>query len=86
MLYWISVDIPAIQSGPMIGGAPVDLVTTDIVKPQHLTLDHVDRVLYWTDGEKGTVEAIRLIDQHRWTVFSDISSFPYGLAVYQVIF
>ena len=83
LLYWISDG--AIQSGSMSGSSlPQNLVTTDLQQPQHLVMDPVDRVLYWTDGDKGTIEAFSVTTGTRQILYSNSASFPYGLTVYEV--
>ena len=84
-MYWISND--AIQSGSMTGSTlPQNLVTADLQQPQHIVIDPVDRILYWTDGSKGTVEAFGLSTNTRQTLYSNSNSFPFGVTVYQVSF
>ena len=83
LLYWISEG--AIQSGSMSGNTlPQNLITANLQQPQHLVMDPVDRVLYWTDGDNGTVEAFSLVSSTRQILYSSSNSFPYGITVYQV--
>ncbi|CAH8492019.1 unnamed protein product [Dicrocoelium dendriticum] len=59
------------------------LVQSNLSSPTSLALDFIRNELFWTDGERGSVEAYHLRTRHRRTVLQSDSLHPVGIAVFE---
>ncbi|CAI2737853.1 unnamed protein product, partial [Dicrocoelium dendriticum] len=59
------------------------LVQSNLSSPTSLALDFIRNELFWTDGERGSVEAYHLRTRHRRTVLQSDSLHPVDIAVFE---
>uniref|UniRef100_A0A3Q0SFY4 Nidogen 1 n=1 Tax=Amphilophus citrinellus TaxID=61819 RepID=A0A3Q0SFY4_AMPCI len=72
MVYWTDITGPAISKANLSGGdiIPVYLCScSELQSPEGIAIDHVARLLFWTDSMRDTIEVSKLDGSHRSVLF-----------------
>uniref|UniRef100_A0A7N8YJ83 Nidogen 1b n=1 Tax=Mastacembelus armatus TaxID=205130 RepID=A0A7N8YJ83_9TELE len=69
-VYWTDITGPAISKASLREGDIVPVVTTGTLQsPEGIAIDHVARLLFWTDSMRDTVEVSKLDGSQRRVLF-----------------
>ncbi|XP_045484331.1 low-density lipoprotein receptor-related protein 1B [Pieris rapae] len=82
-VYWTNWNEkrPRISRVHSTGRGASDVITTDILMPNALALEHDARLLYWADARLDKIERARYDGSHRRIVTRARSEHPYAIAV-----
>ncbi|CAK1543699.1 unnamed protein product [Leptosia nina] len=82
-VYWTNWNEkrPRISRAQASGRGAQDIVTTDVLMPNALALEHDAKLLYWADARLDKIERTRYDGSHRRIVTQSRSEHPYALAV-----
>ncbi|VVC90255.1 unnamed protein product [Leptidea sinapis] len=82
-LYWTnwSERRPRVSRAHVSGREVQDVVTTDVLMPNALALEHDARLLYWADARLDKIERMRYDGSHRRIVSRELAEHPFALAV-----
>ncbi|XP_052589432.1 nidogen-2 [Peromyscus californicus insignis] len=70
MVYWTDVAGRSISRASLEAGAePETIVTSGLISPEGLAIDHVRRTMYWTDSGLDKIERARLDGSERKVLF-----------------
>uniref|UniRef100_S4RMB4 Nidogen 2a (osteonidogen) n=1 Tax=Petromyzon marinus TaxID=7757 RepID=S4RMB4_PETMA len=73
MVYWTDVVGRTINRVGLRGGEPQSIISTDLMSPEGLAIDHISRNIFWVDSGTDRVEVARLDGSSRRTlVASDL--------------
>uniref|UniRef100_A0A8C5HQU9 Nidogen-1-like n=1 Tax=Gouania willdenowi TaxID=441366 RepID=A0A8C5HQU9_GOUWI len=64
MIYWSDITGPAISKASVFA-----LLSSDLQSPEGIAVDHVARLLFWTDSMRDTIEVSKLDGSHRRVLF-----------------
>ena len=84
MMYWTNWDNnPKIEKAEMTGKKRVVIVSSGLLQPNGLTLDHENNRLYWVDDSYRRLEYLDLNKNNRVTLLSSYSVLrsPFGLTL-----
>uniref|UniRef100_A0A8D8XMX9 Nidogen-1 n=1 Tax=Cacopsylla melanoneura TaxID=428564 RepID=A0A8D8XMX9_9HEMI len=83
LVYFSSVSAKSsIKRSYFDGKNVVDVITKDVFSPEGLTIDWINRVLYWTDSKTDTISMSRLGDNQPKVIVSKDLVNPRGIAVH----
>ncbi|XP_055684209.1 low-density lipoprotein receptor-related protein 4 [Lutzomyia longipalpis] len=81
LLFWSDFgSIPRIERAEMNGERRVKIVESKIGWPNALSVDEVEKRIYWTDAQYNTIESADFDGNYRNILLSDLPH-PYGLAI-----
>lgn len=83
LMFWTDWgEAPAIAKAKMDGSDDVNIVDTNIVWPNGLTIDYPSERLYWVDGKISLIESVKLDGSHRIKLLEGVGH-PYSIAVFE---
>ena len=85
-MYWTDWGNPAkIERAGMNGDHREAIVTTDIMWPNGLTLDNVQKLLYWVDAKLNVIQSIKYDGSNRRTVLYSpkIVKHPFSITLFE---
>ncbi|XP_060117458.1 nidogen-2 [Heteronotia binoei] len=82
MLYWTDVAGRTIsRAGLEQGAEPETVISTGLISPEGLTIDHLRRTMFWTDSGLDKIESARLDGSERRVLFATDLVNPRAIAV-----
>ncbi|KAL8168682.1 UNVERIFIED_CONTAM: Nidogen-2, partial [Gekko kuhli] len=82
MLYWTDVAGRTISRASLEPGAePETVITTGLISPEGLAIDHLRRTMFWTDSGLDKIESARLDGSERRVLFATDLVNPRAIAV-----
>ncbi|XP_077180168.1 nidogen-2 isoform X2 [Paroedura picta] len=82
MLYWTDVAGRTISRASLEPGAePESVVSTGLISPEGLAIDHLRRTMFWTDSGLDKIESARLDGSERRVLFATDLVNPRAIAV-----
>ncbi|XP_053386538.1 low-density lipoprotein receptor-related protein 1-like isoform X2 [Mercenaria mercenaria] len=84
LIYWTNWnnEKPRIQRSNLTGEGAEDVIVTDILTPNGLTIDHKAKKLYWSDARLDKIETCDMDGSNRHVIITSIPQHSFGLAVY----
>ena len=85
-IYWTDWGNKAkIERAHLDGSSRALVVATNIIWPNHLTIDYADDRLFWTDGKLDSISSCDLDGKNVQVVYSDRSStqHPFGITIFE---
>lgn len=78
-------EVPKIERAGMDGDPKTrkTIVTDDIFWPNGLTIDLVNRTIYWIDGHLKFIESMDFDGRNRRRILDNDIKYPFGLDFYQ---
>lgn len=80
-IYWSDEDVHAIRRARLDGSGQMDIVTTEIERPDGLAIDWLARNLYWTDTGTDRIEVCRLDGTSRKVIINENLDEPRAIAL-----
>ena len=83
-LFWADWGTPSkIERSRLDGSERVDIVNSDIVWPNGVTIDYEENILYWCDASRKYIGAVNLDGSGRRTVLQNQIDAPFAITVYE---
>lgn len=81
-LYWSDITGQVIKSAKLNGSMVEEFIATEVKSVEGLTVDWINRNIYWTDSGLKNIMSASLSSGNRVTIANSLLSNPRGIAIH----